>query len=109
MKTSSRARIKGALALVPMILALSDLGAHSSYAYDPYDGACPSPYYAPYYGYPYYGYPSCGYFNGGFWWSGHRDFDHHRHFHDGGFGHSHFGHGDSPHGGGGIHEGHGHR
>jgi hypothetical protein len=100
MKTSSMARIKGALAIVPMVLALSAFGAHSSYAYDPYDGVCPSPFYSyPYHDYPPYGYPDCGYVVDGFWWSHH---DHDRRFHHGRFDHSHLGHG-------GFHGGHGHR
>jgi hypothetical protein len=107
MKTSSMTRIKGALALAPMILALSAFGSHSSYAYDPYDGGCPSPDYAYFHpDYSPYDYPQCGYWADSFWWS-HRHDD--RHFHDRHFDHSRFGHGGVAHGGyghGGMHGGH---
>ena len=109
MKTSSMTRIKGALALVPMVLALSAFGSHSSYAYDPYDGTCPSPYYGYlHHDFPPYDYPQCGYWAGQFWWTHHRDHDDSdRKVHDHGFNHSHSGHEGNARGGYG-HAGGGH-
>jgi hypothetical protein len=105
MKTSSMTRIKGALALGPMVLALSAFGSHGSYAFDPYDDACSSPFYAQTHrDYPPYGYPDCGYADGGFWRTHHHDHDDHgRPFHDSRFDHSRFGgvaHGGYGHGAG---------